>query len=495
MALAQHIIGSETEYGISVIGEAESDAITNSILLINSHQETTTTQILWDYDEENPYADARGFQVEEHFEVPSFAENVQINKMLGNGARLYVDHAHPEFSTPECSSILELIAYERAGERILDLCRKNANAQLPTGQSIVLYRNNSDQKGNSYGYHENYLMDRRAPFKLIAEHLIPFLVTRQIFCGAGKVGAENNTPACDFQISQRADFFEVEVGLDTMNKRAIINTRDEPHADREKYRRLHLIVGDSNMAEVATFLKWGTCLLVIKMIEDNFILPNLALRNPVTAIKMVSRDLKLSQPLSMTEGPPMTALEIQRQYLEAARRYLDVKPQDSELEECWDRWEATLDALARDPDELIGQIDWITKRHLLLSYQEKKGVGWDDPRIAMMDLQYHDIRKDRGLYYLLESQGQVERLVTDEAIELAMGQPPEGTRAYFRGQCLQRYKDEIYGVNWGSISFNLGREPIKRIIMAEPPRGTKAHVEGLLSASPTAHELVENLTR
>ncbi|MFQ5894048.1 MAG: proteasome accessory factor PafA2 family protein, partial [Nitrospinota bacterium] len=271
--------------------------------------------------------------------------------------------------------------------------------------------------------------------------------------------------------------------------------RDEPHADREKYRRLHLIVGDSNMAEVATFLKWGTTLLVLKMIEDNFFLTSLAIRQPVAAIKHVSRDLSLRQPLTMEDGQQMTAIDIQREYLAQARQYLAQKPQGAELERCCDRWEATLDALARDSNELVGQLDWVTKRHLLKAYQEKKGLAWSDPRIAMMDLQYHDIRKDRGLYYLLEREGRVERLTTDEDIEVAMHQPPDGTRAYFRGQCLRRYPDEIYGVNWGSISFNLGVEPIKRIIMAEPMRGTRAHVEGLLNASATAHDLVRNITR
>jgi proteasome accessory factor A len=338
-------------------------------------------------------------------------------------------------------------------------------------------------------------MDRRVPFKLIVEHLVPFLVTRQIFCGAGKVKAENNTPPSEFQISQRSDFFEVEVGLDTMNKRAIINTRDEPHADRDKYRRLHLIVGDSNMAEVATFLKCGTTLLVLKMIEDNFLFTSLAIRQPVAAMKMVSRDLTFREPLDMEDGHRMTALDIQREYLDAARRYIETKPQGPEMEALCDRWEVTLDALAREPDDLVGQLDWVTKHYLLRSYRDKKGLDWTDPRIAMMDLQYHDIRKERGLYYLLERQGRVERLTTDEAIEEAIVKPPEGTRAYFRGQCLMRYHDDVYGVNWGSISFNLGPEPIKRIIMAEPTRGTKDHVEGLFSASASAHDLVRNITR
>lgn len=495
MALPQHIVGSETEYGISLVGQEDFDSIASSILVVNNHRATCSAGIIWDYDEESPYADARGFLVEEHFEIPSYTENVQINKMLSNGARLYVDHAHPEFSTPECSSLRELITYERAGERILERSLSSANEMLPPGQNLVIYRNNSDQKGNSYGYHENYLMARRVSFKLIVEHLVPFLVTRQIFCGAGKLKAENNTPPSDFQISQRADFFEAEVGLDTMNKRAIINTRDEPHSDREKYRRLHLIVGDSNMAEVATFLKCGTTLLVLKMIEDNFLFTSLAMKQPVAAMKRVSRDLTFREPLDMEDGHRMTALEVQREYLDAARRYIEAKPQGAEMEELCDRWEATLDALAREPDELVGQLDWVTKRYLLRSYQEKKGLDWTDSRIAMMDLQYHDVRRERGLYYLLERQGRMERLTTDEAVEAALVHPPEGTRAYFRGQCLMRYQEDVYGVNWGSISFNLGSEPIKRVIMAEPTRGTRDHVEGLLGESATAHDLVRNITR
>jgi proteasome accessory factor A len=495
MALAQPILGSETEYGISQVGQDSFDSITSSIFLVNSHQATPSAEIIWDYEEENPYADARGFQIEEHFEIPTYAENVQLNKMLTNGARFYVDHAHPEFSTPECSSVRELVTYEKAGERILELCLRNANEKLPHGQNLVVYRNNSDQKGNSYGYHENYLMDRRTPFKLVVEHLVPFLVTRQVFTGAGKVGAENNASPCEYQISQRADFFEVEVGLDTMNKRAIINTRDEPHADREKYRRLHLIVGDANMAEVATFLKCGTTLLVLKMIEDNFLFTSLALREPVAAMKRVSRDLSLRGVLEMEDGHKMTALEVQREYVEAARRYLEMKPKGSEMDYCLELWQATLDALERDPDELIGHLDWVTKRYLVRSYQEKKALKGDDPKISMIDLQYHDIRRDRGLYYLLERQGRIERITTDEEVKTAIYNPPEGTRAYFRGQCLMRYKEEVYGVNWGSISFNLGQEPIKRIIMAEPIRGTREHVEELLGASATAHDLVNNITR
>src|SRR5215467_2006698 len=240
MALPK-ILGSETEYGLTV-----------------------------HYDQEDPLVDARGFELDDEYDVPDQQDNMAINKILPNGARFYVDHAHPEFSTPECSNVFDLIRYEKAGERILNLSRLGANQLIPSGRTIVIYKNNSDQKGNSYGYHENYLLDRRTPFQTIAERFMPFLVSRQIFCGAGKVGSENGTEPVPYQISQRADFFETEMGLDTMVKRPIINTRDEPHANRDRYRRLHVIIGDANMSEFTTYLKVGTALVVLQMIEEGF---------------------------------------------------------------------------------------------------------------------------------------------------------------------------------------------------------------------------------
>jgi proteasome accessory factor A len=252
------IIGSETEYGLTVLYDPEFDSIATALLLVNSYNVEQSLKLLWDYDQEDPLVDARGFELDDEYDVPDQQDNMAINKVLPNGARFYVDHAHPEFSTPECSNVLDLLRYEKAGERILNLSRIGANQVLPAGRSIIIYKNNSDQKGNSYGYHENYLMDRRTPFQSIVEQFTAFLVTRQIFCGAGKVGSENGAEYVPYQISQRGDFFETEIGLDTMVKRPIINTRDEPHADRERYRRLHVIVGDANMSEYTTYLKVGT---------------------------------------------------------------------------------------------------------------------------------------------------------------------------------------------------------------------------------------------
>ena len=284
------VMGTEIEYGITIQNDRDFDPISSCVLLVNAYREDHTGTILWDYDQENPLADARGFQVDGEKYTPNQQENIARNKTLVNGARYYVDHAHPEYSCPEVTNPRELVIHEKAGERIVELSRREANALLPAGTQMLIYKNNSDRKGNSYGCHENYLMDRRTSFKQIVEHLMPFFVTRQVYSGAGKVGTENRAHPCDYQLSQRADFFETEVALDTMVKRPIINTRDEPHADREKYRRLHVIVGDSNMAEPTIYLRNGATAVVLAMIEDGAIDRDLALRDPVRAIKEVSHD-------------------------------------------------------------------------------------------------------------------------------------------------------------------------------------------------------------
>jgi len=285
------VMGTEIEYGITVQNDPDFDSISSTVLVVNAYREDVSLETLWDYDQETPLSDARGFQVEGERYTPDYDENIARNKTLLNGARYYVDHAHPEYSCPEVTNARDVVIHEKAGERILELARREASSLLPAGQKMLIYKNNSDRKGNSYGCHENYLMDRRTPFKHVIEHMIPFFVTRQIFCGAGKVGAENGTEACEYQISQRADFFEVEVSLDTMVKRPIINTRDEPHADRDEYRRLHVIVGDSNLSEYTIYLRNGVTALVIDMLQDGALTKKLSLRNPVKAIRSVSRDL------------------------------------------------------------------------------------------------------------------------------------------------------------------------------------------------------------
>ena len=317
------VVGSETEFGLTVQNDRDFDSIATSLLLVNSYNADQSLRLLWDYDQEEPLVDARGFEHDETCEVPDQQDNMALNKILNNGARFYVDHAHPEYSTPECSNVLDLLRYEKAGERILNRSCAGANQLLPNGHAIIIYKNNSDRKGSSYGYHENYLLDRRTPFQLLAEHLMPFLVTRQIYSGAGKVGSENGAEPVPYQISQRADFFETEMGLDTMVKRPIINTRDEPHANRDRYRRLHVIIGDANMSEYTTYLKVGTMLLVLEMIEEGFLPAPLALRNPVRSLRDVSHDLTCKLSLPMRNGTKMTAIDIQRCFWESAQRYVE----------------------------------------------------------------------------------------------------------------------------------------------------------------------------
>jgi len=489
----EKIMGTETELGISARDPAGFDPVSSSILLINSHRPIAEVRAMWDYTAENPLLDARGYEVSGEHERPNQQDNRTINKLLRNGGRLYIDGAHPEYSTPECTNARDLVCYEKAGERIFELCLASANLTLPERQRLFIYKNNSDGKGNSYGHHENYLIERRVPFDQIVKGLTPFLVTRQVFAGAGKVGAENGAEPCDFQISQRADFFETVIGLDTMAKRPIINTRDEPHADEEKYRRLHVIVGDSNMAEMATYLKVGTTAIVLSMVEDGFIKRDLILEDPVRAIKEISHDITCRRRVRLKRGKEFSAVEIQREYLELALEYYQSRERSPQIADLLEKWQYVLDKLAEDPMMLHRELDWVIKHGLITSYISRKGCSFDDQRVFMLDLQYHDLRRDKGLYFTLERQGFVERIVTDEQILMAMKTPPADTRAYFRGMCLQKYPDEVYGASWSSVIFDTGEATVKRVPMVDPLRGTQKLAAELLDRSSTAAELLENI--
>ena len=487
------VMGTEIEFGIIVKNDPDFDPISSCVLLVNAYREDPEGRILWDYDQENPLADARGFQVDGEKYTPTQQENIARNKTLINGARYYVDHAHPEYSCPEVTNARDLVVHEKAGERVLEVSRREANALLPAGAVMLLHKNNSDRKGNSYGCHENYLMDRRTSFKRIVENLLPFFATRQIYCGAGKVGSENRNHPCDFQISQRADFFETEVALDTMVKRPIINTRDEPHADREKYRRLHMIVGDSNMSEYTIYLRNGVTAIILSMIEDGAIDRDLSLSNPVRSIKEVSHDPTLKAELQLDNGKRMTAIQIQNEFLEMALTYAARNKLDPVAIDVLDQWQHVMTSLQGDPMDLAREIDWVAKKLLLESFIERKGLDWEDPKVQMLDLQYHDTRPDKGLYYMLEREGRMERICTDDEIIQAVHRPPVDTRAFFRGECLRRFPEEVFGVNWDSISFSVGEEPVRRIMMSEPLKGSRAHVEDLLNQSNSASELLANL--
>ncbi len=362
-----------------------------------------------------------------------------------------------------------------------------------------MYKNNSDGKGNSYGCHENYLMDRTVPFANVVSGVIPHFVTRQIFTGAGKVGTETTAFGSEpvrYQISQRAEFFEEMVGLETTLKRPIVNTRDEPHADPKRFRRLHVIVGDANLAEVATFLKVGTTSLVLAMIEDEMLpAKELTLSDPVRAMHQVSADLSLSRPLRTADGSTMTALEIQWEIFAAARRYakergLEMVGGETVGEMVLDRWEAVLHGLETDPATLVTQIDWIAKRHLIEAYRDRHGCGWDDHRLAALDLQYHDLRPERSLFARLS----MERLVDDAAVLEAVTEPPRRTRAWFRGRCLSRWPDAVVTANWDSLVFDLGADPLRRVPMMDPLKGTADHTEALLEECANPTELLNRLS-
>jgi proteasome accessory factor PafA2 len=488
------VCGIETEYGVTLRGAADPNPVLASSMLINGYVEHH--KVGWDFEDESPGRDARGFAREGA--MPPEIETHLVNTVLTNGARYYVDHAHPEYSTPECADALELVCADKAGERILARSMLAAKRLTEPGQEIVVYKNNSDGKGNSYGTHENYLVDRAVPFAALVRNLLPWFVSRQVFTGAGKVGSENGASGVDYQISQRADFFEEEVGLETTLKRPLVNTRDEPHADPQQYRRLHVIAGDANLCEVATFLKVGTTAIVLAMIEDGFIAKDLSIVGPVAAVRTVSHDPSCRATVELLDGGRITAIELQWEFLRLAQKYAD----ETGLDACGgdevggmvlSRWESVLTDLERDPMLLDGQLDWVTKRSLFQAYMDRDGLDWSDSKLSLLDLQYHDVRPDRSLYERLVRVGKVERLVTEHDVHEAMTVPPSSTRAYFRGGCLARWPDSVVAANWDSVILDVGSDPLRRIPMMEPLRGTKAHVEPLFNQVATPAELVERL--
>jgi proteasome accessory factor PafA2 len=492
----RRVMGTEVEYGISVQGQPTANPMVASSQVVNAYATATVRarRARWDFEEESPLRDARGFDMSRQIADPSQLTDEDLglaNVILTNGARLYVDHAHPEYSTPEVVTPLDIVRWDKAGEQVmLDAARRAQ--QLPGNPAIVLYKNNTDNKGASYGAHENYLMRRSTPFADIVRHLTPFFVSRQVFCGAGRVGKGQDGRDHGYQISQRADFFEVEVGLETTLKRPIINTRDEPHADPEKYRRLHVIIGDANLAEIATYLKVGTTSLVLAMIEDRFIGRDLAVDTPVAALRAVSHDPTLRQSVTMADGRKLTGIQLQLEYLDLAKKYVEDRygaDADAQTVDVLARWEDVLARLESDPMSLADQLDWVAKYRLLDGYRERHGLDWGDARLAAMDLQYHDLRPDKGL----AARVGLERITTDAEVEVAITEPPPDTRAYFRGRCLQRWPESIVAANWDSLVFDVGGDPLRRVPMMEPLRGTKVHVGSLIDESKTAADLLEKL--
>ena len=493
------ICGIETEYGIQIRG-SESNPILASSLLISSYVAATSKKsdaqgIKWDFCDEQPAIDARGYSYEDSF-APEIESHL-VNAVLTNGARYYVDHAHPEISTPECANAWDSLIYDCAGEEIIRQSMAAVNRTLPNGVEMLLYKNNSDGKGNSYGCHENFLVAREVPFGRIVSQITPHFVTRQVFAGAGKVGSEMlgvSAEQVPFQLSQRADFFEEEVGLETTLKRPIVNTRDEPHCDPQKYRRLHVIVGDANMSQVATFLKVGTTSLILSLIEDDVLGSDLTLAHPVSAIRQVSYDPTLQQTLLMANGSRMTAMEIQWALLDKSVNYVNSVGYESVGGEVIGQriinlWEEVLTGLERDPDSVADMVDWIAKKRIVDGMQSRHGLSNGDSRLRAIDLQYHDMRADK----CLASRAGLRTLVEASQVERAIRHAPDTTRAYFRGQCLERWPDQVVSANWDCLVLDVGRGPLRRVPMMEPLRGTKDLVGQICSESDTLLELLDRL--
>src|ERR1700728_1362166 len=414
----RRVMGIETEYGISVPGQPGANAMVSSSQVVNAYQAATAARARrarWYIEEENPLRDARGFEL-----AREAADSAQLtdedlglaNVILTNGARLYVDHAHPEYSAPECTNPRDAVTWDKAGERVMADAAVQA-AKIPGSPPIQLYKNNTDNKGVSYGCHENYLMNRATPFADIVRHLTPFFVSRQVVCGAGRVGRGADGREEGFQISQRADFFEVEVGLETTLKRPIINTRDEPHADPEKYRRLHVILGDANLSEISTYLKLGSTALVLSMIEDRFLAADLSIESPVAELRAISHDPTCRHLVTLRDGRRMTAVQLQLEYLDLARKYTEDRfgaDVDDMTRDVLDRWDSMLTRLGEDPMLCSRELDWVTKLEVLEGYRTRDGLAWTDPRLQLVDLQYADVRPDRGLYNRLAARGRLIRL-------------------------------------------------------------------------------------
>ena len=399
------------------------------------------------------------------------------NVFLANGARLYLDvGSHPEYATPECDSIYDLVAHDKAGERILENLLAAAEQRLREEGirgDIFLFKNNTDSAGNSYGCHENYLTSRRDDLSSYAEVLIPFLVSRQIYAGAGKV--LQTARGAMYCIAQRAEHIWEGVSSATTRSRPIINTRDEPHADAERYRRLHVIVGDSNMSEYSTFLKVGACALLLRMLEDpKVVLRDMTLENPIRAIREISHDLTCRRRVRLANGREASALEIQSEYLNRAMRYADHHELSMLEKQALTMWEHTLAQIEKDPLSLDRECDWVIKYKLIEAYRERHGLALADPRGALVDLQYHDVNRSRGLFYRMQKRGLIERIVTDDDIANAVEYPPETTRARLRGEFIRRAKERKrdYTVDWVHLKLN---DQAQRTVLCKDP--FKAHDE------------------
>ena len=486
------ILGIETEYGIA--GGPDADPTLASSLIVNAYAQHGQSRVTWDFVDESPDNDARGY-----FHDGAFAPVIEThlaNTVLTNGARLYVDHAHPEYSSPECRSPREAVLYDQAGEEIMRRAQLVANQTLDDAHQIRLYKNNSDGKGNSYGTHENYLLSREVDFRDVVRALVPHFVSRGVITGAGKVGWETDVArGASFQVSARAEFFEEVVGLETTLKRPIINTRDEPHADADRYRRLHVINGDANMSPRATWVKLGATALLLVVLEERGVgvFPSPP-RRPVAAIRAFGADPSLRTTMESEDGHHLRALDYQRLLHELADDYVrrkgapDVGSED-EVAGLLAEWGELIEGVDHHPDSVADRVDWVAKWRVVEGYRDRYNLEIDDVRLRAIDLQYHDLRPEKSL----AARVGLASLGTPEEIQRAVFDAPGSTRAFFRGECVRRYPEELVSANWDSLVFDVGAGPLRRVPMMDPVRGTRELTGSLFDDNPSAASLLEAL--
>ena len=488
------VLGIETEYGIS--GGPDGDPVLASSHVVNAFARNGQRTINWDFADESPDADARNIPL--LTSVAPLIETHLANTVLPNGARFYVDHAHPEYSSPECRTPLEAVLYDVVGESVLRRAVAIANSLGLEGRPLVVYKNNSDGKGNSYGTHENYLVSRSVDFSHIVQSMAVHFLSRQIFCGAGKVGWETEVLddiAPTFQIAQRSEFFEELVGLETTLKRPIVNTRDEPHGDPDRFRRLHVIAGDANMSHTATFVKLGSTALLLSALEELGVERFPALpRFPVRAIREIGCDVTLRVAFECDDGVRRTAWDYQDQLWQLASDYVDTCGGESvasagEVGEILRQWRELLDGVRDNREIVADRVDWVAKLRLIDGMRDRYDLAPDDPRLAAIDLQYHDIRPEKSLAY----RAGLRELVTSEEVDAAQWEPPRETRAYFRGRCVEKFRESLVAANWDSLVFDLGEDPLHRVPMMDPLKGTAALTANLVDSSDSAAELLHSL--
>jgi proteasome accessory factor PafA2 len=475
-----------------VTGPQDVNAVQASALLVAAHRDLAGGNVGWDYTDEQPDRDARSTPLRPPPRELVIDDRGTVNLVLTNGARLYVDHAHPEYATPECSNARDAVIWDVAGERIVETAARHAETMLPPGSTMHVHKNNTDGKGAAYGTHENYLVDRSVPFGLMTRHLLPMFVSRIALIGAGRVGSEHSE--VPFQLSQRADFFEVEIGLETTVRRPIMNTRDEPHADPDRFRRLHVINGDANPGELATYVKVGAMLLVLDAITSRDLPDPIELDDPVLAFRTFSHDPSLRATVRATDGRMWSALDLQEYYLGHARRIAERLEHRRDDVEVLGRWESMIVAARSGPEALIGVADWATKFDLIEAFRSRHDLAPTHDRVRMVDLQFHDVRRDKGLHHRLVAAGRVERITTEAEVAQAMIRPPEDTRAWFRGECVRRFPAAVVAAGWDSVVLDLGgSEGLARLPMPEPGLGTRALTGGALEQAADVTELLRLL--